>query len=49
MFLLTISRLHILLLSFPDVLRIGIEYRNFRRILGEREVLSKIFGDFIRI
>ena len=25
------------------------EYKNFKRILGEREILSKILGDFIRI
>ena len=54
MFLL-ISKLHdSLLLSFPvkmdmDVLKIGIEYKNFRRILGEREILSKILGDYMRI
>ena len=55
MFLLIISRLHdILLLSLPvkmniDVLKIGTEYKNFRKILGEREILSKILGDFMRI
>ena len=48
---LIISRLHdILLLSFPekmniDVRKIGIQYKNFRRILGEREILSKMLGD----
>ena len=53
MILLIISRLHdILLLSFAvkmnlDVLKIGIEYKNFKRILGE--ILSKILGDFTRI
>ena len=54
MFLFIISRLHdILLLSCPvkmnmDVLKIGIEYKNFRRILAERNILSKIL-DFMRI
>ena len=52
---LIISRLYdILLLSFPvkfnmDVLKIGIGCKNFRRILGGREILSKILGDFMRI
>ena len=32
-----------------DVLKIGIEYKNFRRTLGEREILSKVLGDFIKI
>ena len=44
----------ILLLSFPlkinmDVLKIGSEYRNFRRILGEREILRNVLGHFMRI
>ena len=53
MFLL-ISKLHdSLLLGFPvkmnmDVLKIGIEHKHFR-ILGEREILSKILGGFMRI
>ena len=32
-----------------DVLKMGIEYKNFRTILGDREILSKILGDFMRI
>ena len=41
----------ILLLRFPvkmnmDVLKIRIEYKNFKRILGEREILGKMLGDF---
>ena len=50
--MLIISMLHdILLLRFPvkmnmDVLKIRIEYKNFRRILGEREILGKMLGDF---
>ena len=54
MLLLIISKLHdILLLNFPikmniGMLKIGIEYK-IRRILGEREILSKILGDYMRI